>query len=427
MKKVLLFLLICSFFQSGVYAKDYVKMQMQEAKAAQKYGTTDKFFEGVNSQPKYTISSEIKDPKTLKLGDYEPIPTDKYNSKIAKDDLKYAQIKSSFFNRKVDNFNAQPYGSDFYAVYRITEKIIRANNLDYINWRVVISKDSSFNASSSDMNCITINTGLLDTFSGNEDALALAIAHEMGHSLLGHSERAKKAYSKVLRKKELYNTYRYKSDSYFYYMHYVNAMRDYRAICRKMEYSADIEGAKLILKAGYDPVKARETISFINTIGSLSEGYSDHPDPEKRLKNYDDNSKYFMEEEWAQQGRYNIYNSEVLQPKASSDRVSFVINKGKSKSAGYYYRPENVQDVLIRMGYKSYVYGEFKKAEDYFEKYLKTNKGNPMVYLYLSYTEECLYKQTNKPKYLQNAKDYASYAQKLAPSDKYIKEQVESL
>ena len=75
----------------------------------------------------------------------------------------------------------------------------------------------------------------------------------------------------------------------------------------------------------------------------------------------------------------------------------------------------------------SYLNGDFKKAEEYWGKLLGMDKNNPIAYLYFSYTEECLYKQTGNAKYLQNAKDFASYAQRLAPDNKFIQEQISSL
>ena len=53
-----------------------------------------------------------------------------------------------------------------------------------------------------------------------------------------------------------------------------------------MEFAADVEGAKLAKKAGYDLSKARETISFLNTLAYADELNSSHPSNEKRLKNF---------------------------------------------------------------------------------------------------------------------------------------------
>ena len=119
------------------------------------------------------------------------------------------------------------------------------------------------------------------------------------------------------------------------------------------------------------------------------------------------------------QGAYNIYKSEVLKPRLSSDRKSLVIEKNTAKTQSEAYSTETPVDLYTRYAYKSYLSGDFNKAE--------LDKKNPVAYLYFSYTEEYLYKKTGKKKYLENAKAFANYAQKLAPSNKYIQEQVDAL
>ena len=77
-----------------------------------------------------------------------------------------------------------------------------------------------------------------------------------------------------------------------------------------MEFEADIEGAKLASKAGYDLSKSKEVLSFLNTMYYSDESFSEHPDNLKRIKNFEQNRKYFIESEWQKQGTYNLYKSE---------------------------------------------------------------------------------------------------------------------
>ena len=197
MKKVLLFIALSILMNTGVYAKDYAKIQLKELEKAQKYNTTDKYYADYSTKSTEVPTVEIKDPKLIKLSGYSPVSSEKLKSKAAQDNVKYMKIKSSLCGRKSDDYNAQAYGEDFYKIYRIAERMIRANNLDYINWRVVLQKDTSFNAYSSETNCITINTGAYDTFSTNDDALALLIGHEMAHSMLGHYQRKAKHINNI--------------------------------------------------------------------------------------------------------------------------------------------------------------------------------------------------------------------------------------
>ena len=194
-----------------------------------------------------------------------------------------------------------------------------------------------------------------------------------------------------------------------------------------MEFAADTEGAILATKAGYDLDKGVEVISFLYTLPQSKDFYSTHPNAKKRLENISENRKYFLEDEWKNFGRYNIYNSDVLKVSVSSDRKSIIIGQGKTQLTSAHYRPETMTQIYARFGYRSYVLGEFSEADKYFKKVLNVDKSNYLVYLYMSYVNEALYNKTGRNIYLKNAKDYAAYALKLKPDSEYSKEQVAAL
>ena len=410
MKKLIFVIVFCVVFMSVVDARDYVKLQAKEIKHAQKYGTTNKIVKNYAPSVNSNISNTIKDPKLIKIGNYQDITDTKYKEKIAKDNTDYEKIKKSFSASKTDNFNVQAYNDDFYKIYRIAEKIIRANNLDFVDWRITVKSNQDFNAFSSNMNNITILTGLYDTFASNEDALALIIGHEMGHALLGHQARTSRMAKKIER------AYRMRAG-----IAYIVSTKKYLIESKNMEYAADVEGAKLVARAGFNLDNAQETINFMNTLddGSM-ERHRTHPNAEHRLENYAQNRTYFPEEEWMKEGKYNIYNSSVLKCQKSSDRHSIVIKRGASKNPAEYYRPETVETLYRRYGYMSYKSGKFKDAVKYFKKVLDENRGDYAVYLYISYAYEYLGDK-------EAAKQFAEYAKQLAPNNKYVKEQVQAL
>lgn len=416
MKKILFFCAICFFTQAASEAKDYVKHHISEMKKSQQYSATNNYFvatESVNNVENF----EIKDPKLIKLGGYEDISSTNLKAKKAKDEVEYKKIANFLASNKVNEYYMQAFGEDFYHVYRITERIIRANNLDFVNWRLSIKADEEFNAYNSYVNSVTINTGAYDTFRNNDDALAMLIGHELAHGLLGHQKRKAKYIAKIERARRMDSPAGYHI-----------AVKHYKKASRDMEYAADVEGAKLALKAGYDLSRAKDLLAYMNTIsGDTDEWNATHPNTEKRIASFNDNRKYFMEEEWKKQGEYNIYTSEVLNCEKSSNRNSIVINSGKSKIKSAYYQPENLEQLYLRLGYKSYVNGEFKEAVKYFKDYIKINKGNYAVYLYASYANEALYKKTGKSGYLDSAKEFASYAKTLSPDNKYVIKQVLAL
>lgn len=409
MRKLLLALTFCLLFQACSEARDYAKLHVKEIKHAQKYGVSAKY--NKSYAPNVNVASKnIKDPKLLKIGDYKEITEAQYKEKQAKDEAEYKKIEKELRVRRTDNYNSQPYSEDFYKIYRIAEKMIRANNLDFANWRISIEKNPNFNAYNSNTNNVTILTGLYDTFNGNDDALALVIGHEMGHGVLGHAPRKAK-----LRKK-MRQAYALNAG-----LAWAVAYKRYMIDSKNMEYAADVEGAKFAAKAGYDLSKARENLEFMNTLddGSM-ERHSTHPNAEHRLQNYDDNRKYFPIDEWEKQGKYNIYNSPVLKCQKSSDRKSIIIMKDTTKPIESYQTTESVEDVYKRYGYMAYLNGNFKDAVKYFKKVLDSDKSDFAVYLYISYAYEYLGDK-------ESAKEFADYAQSLAPDNKYVREQVENL
>lgn len=139
MKKFILLLVLCSFASLSSEARDYTKLHVKEMKHAQKYETTGKYYERPAVQQ---VQSGIKDPQIFKVNDFHPISDSDYAKKISADNVKYAKYEKDFLSRKTDNYNGQAYGEDFYRVYRIAERMIRANNLQHLNWRIVINRST---------------------------------------------------------------------------------------------------------------------------------------------------------------------------------------------------------------------------------------------------------------------------------------------
>ncbi len=425
MKKLSILLIAVMLTTCVVEAKDYAKMQIKEMKHAQKYGTTQKVLQNQTQNTEHTVSavSGIKDPKIMKFGDYDVISKTAYDGKIKKDEVKYEEYAKQLGKKHSKYYTTQADAEDFYLVYRVAEKLIRANKLDYINWRICIYKDvENPNAYSSSVNHVAISTALLDTFRDNDDALAFVIGHEMGHALLGHQKRIGQL---VVKMRKMQNMGKMGSPAAA--ASYLGMKKKFLIDSKNMEYAADVEGAKLALHAGYNLNNASDVLTFLSTFDIDREFRSTHPSGEKRLENLNENKKYFPAE-WKEMGEYNIYNSDVMPVQLSSDRKSIVISAPKEKlSSEQYYNPETMDEVYARFGYMYYVNGEFEKSLDNFKELFKINQTNASAYLYASYAAEYLYKNTNNSKYLKLAKEYAQKAKSLEPGNKYITEQVECL
>ncbi|MGL5133286.1 MAG: M48 family metallopeptidase, partial [Planktothrix sp.] len=75
---------------------------------------------------------------------------------------------------------------DVYVIYRVVERIARANGLDNTPWRVGIVNEYNINAFATEVNLIAIYTGMLDQLAGDSSAIACVIGHEMAHHVKRH-------------------------------------------------------------------------------------------------------------------------------------------------------------------------------------------------------------------------------------------------
>ena len=91
------------------------------------------------------------------------------------------QLKSAAIYKKAK----EELPEDIYVIYRIVDRIARANGLDNNPWRVGIVPSYNINAFATEVNLIALYNGLLDQLAGDSSAIACVIGHEMGH----HTER----------------------------------------------------------------------------------------------------------------------------------------------------------------------------------------------------------------------------------------------
>ena len=390
MRTILVLFIFTLFFQPMAQAENFVAAQQKEMYKAEKYSSNIK----------------LKDPKLIKLGGYDDKTIAKYDEKIQKDELEYKKIEKFLRSRKTDDYNSQAYPEDFYMIYRIAERIIRANELDYINWRIIIDKEREVQTPETSLYSINFTTSLIDAFNGDEDALAFIVAHEIAQAILGFKEKLYREY--VLAERNEYYGY-------------------YRKLYKKASLKADIEASKLIIKAGYSIEKVQDIISVYNGYTrELVSYYFQEKYAQKRHKNFEKNKRYFYVNEWQQQGKQNIVKSDVLKCQKSSNRKVIVILRGNKNGSETYNAEKNV-DIFKRKAYHSYLAKDMKQASKYLKKWVELDEKNIVPYLYLSYIQEYLYKQTNKEKFLKKAHEYIDIAFSIDKKNKYVKEQKRQL
>lgn len=422
MKKILI-ILLATAFQCSVYASSYIDRQLNESKKNTKYNTA-KIQTRIFNEDNQKNVKNLKDPKLIKLSDFTPVDEKEYNIKLSEDEKIYKSTIKQALSKNTNSVNVEPLSVDFYKVYRIAERLIRANNLDYTNWRIAISKSADdYNASASTINYICINTALYDTLYNDEDALAQVIAHEMSHLLLGHAERSYKLNKRLNRKFKKSGDG--SNDGIVSIVKLVSDKVDYEKL-KTMEYMADAQSFNLLIKAGYSPFKAINSFNYLEALGGTNFRYfySSHPMTKNRIKNAEE-TIYTANPQWEEEGKYNIYNSDVLQCKKSSDRVSIIISKSDNNNKKFF-EPETPEQYLTRIAYVFYLKGNMEKAIEYFSK-LGDLTNNYVPYLYKSYANEYLYKQTKDEKYLKRAKNDIRQAEELNSNDENVKQQIKDL
>lgn len=75
---------------------------------------------------------------------------------------------------------------DVYVVYRIVDRLARANGIDDHPWRIGVVQEYNINAFATETNLVAVYSGLLDQLGGDASALACVIGHEMAHHTNRH-------------------------------------------------------------------------------------------------------------------------------------------------------------------------------------------------------------------------------------------------
>ena len=89
----------------------------------------------------------------------------------------------------------QELPEDLYVLYRIVDRMARANGLDDRAWRVKTAAEYDSNTFATDANLIAVYNGLMDQLQGDVDALACVVGREMAHhtqkhTVIGDAQRA---------------------------------------------------------------------------------------------------------------------------------------------------------------------------------------------------------------------------------------------
>ena len=168
MLSMLLILGLC-FSANPTIASSSIDRQIKESKKVKKYNSVDKHsaqYKSVANEEKKLV---LKDPKLIKFkADNIKKITDKQWEKKKEQDIAYYKKNVIPYLVEMSNKYNKTITIDFLNLYLVTERIIRANGLDYINWRIVLTDETTnFNAATTAGNLIMINSALYDSFHNN--------------------------------------------------------------------------------------------------------------------------------------------------------------------------------------------------------------------------------------------------------------------
>jgi len=420
MKKILAVLVLVLSILPANAGQTYLDKQLKDVKNNVEYQSVSIHERNYTNKKYFPVRDEsMIDPGLININaDYKKVSDADFEKKLKQDEKEYAKLVPANM-KKISTQN----NVDYYEMYRIAERLIRANNLDYVNWRIAIRKTADdVNASSSSANFIYINTALYDSLYPNKDALAFVMAHEMAHLILGHQQRTAEHAAEIKNiSHNMTKTVRETAPiaAMIAQNKYKNIMQD----IQMMEYMADAEALILMTKAGYSPDSGLETLNFLAALPDVGSVYSTHPLTQDRINSVIQNIEV-LNPDWVNEGRANIYNSDVLTCKKSSDRVSFTIIKSDKKKN--FYHPETPQQRVTRMAYILYISNKPHDAAKYFKK-LTEFRNDYVPYLYGSYANEAYYKKVHENKYHKRAIAAIKKAHELKPDDANVKTQMKAL
>ena len=384
----------------------------------------------------------LKDPGLIKIPQIKEVDEESYNKKMASDEIEYEKIKS----QTGDNFE----------IYKILERILRANKLQYQNWRIAFYMDhEDINANAGAYNLIQISSALYDSLYPDDDAIAFVISHELAHLILNHVKATNEIRYKInqLEEKIKINKYEIRrtqnisdiqsafgddigsignllanvSGNIAVDMLTKNLKREY-GLLRQMEYAADSQALVLMTKAGYNPQSCLEVMNVLSGLGGLDKELltDTHPSDKSRTDNLNSRLYGLNKQKLQKEGRYNIYNSNVLNARATTDKKAVLIQKDINVSKTSYI-PESEDSLFLIRGYINYKNKKMPQAQSNFQNAFEVNPSNYISTLYLSYINEYLYHKNNDKEYLKQAKHWINKAYKINPNEINILRQKEEL
>lgn len=389
----------------------------------------------LNANITYTL--EKKDTNLISIEKTNAVSNSIYNQKIKNDKIIYQKYKKQLKD-------------EYFDLAVILDKLLRANKLQYQNWRIGLDiEPENINAHSGSANLIIVNSSLYDSLYQNQDALAFIVAHELSHLILDHLQISLENNIRIKNLEEQIANARYQADKQNQLGSLNDAVKNYGSSLgngisslaysisaitmnssinkiyeeeRGLEIIADSEAIVLMTRAGYNPEKAKEVIELLSNLPNVYTKRSTHPDILTRKNNFEEALFINDLDELKNQGKKEILNSNVLTIRKSSDKKTIILSKDGNIQKNKYV-PISIDEKLIKKAYFYYLDNNYEKSKELFFKAYMVNKENFIPALYLSYINEYEFQQNHLKKSLKKAGRWAKKANKINSENMFVKKQ----
>lgn len=389
----------------------------------------------LNANITYTL--EKKDTNLISIEKTNAVSNSIYNQKIKNDKIIYQKYKKQLKD-------------EYFDLAVILDKLLRANKLQYQNWRIGLDiEPENINAHSGSANLIIVNSSLYDSLYQNQDALAFIVAHELSHLILDHLQISLENNIRIKNLEEQIANARYQANKQNQLGSLNDAVKNYGSSLgngisslaysisaitmnssinkiyeeeRGLEIIADSEAIVLMTRAGYNPEKAKEVIELLSNLPNVYTKRSTHPDILTRKNNFEEALFINDLDELKNQGKKEILNSNVLTIRKSSDKKTIILSKDGNIQKNKYV-PISIDEKLIKKAYFYYLDNNYEKSKELFFKAYMVNKENFIPALYLSYINEYEFQQNHLKKSLKKAGRWAKKANKINSENMFVKKQ----
>ncbi|WP_416667433.1 hypothetical protein [Egbenema bharatensis] len=117
----------------------------------------------------------------------EPTDPDRHQDELTQDQDPSPQQQITAWNQNLHNRARTELTEEFYTLYRLVDRLSRANQLDGSSWQVNLVNGEIQPGSRQRANRIMIDSALFDQLQGDVHALACIVGREMAHTVQNHT------------------------------------------------------------------------------------------------------------------------------------------------------------------------------------------------------------------------------------------------